>query len=64
MSFASKLRRGAPIEGPIEPDMSNQSAGDCVAFVNDPETHGIINIVCGPRFPGLQIGRASCRERV
>lgn len=64
MSFASKLRRGAPIEGPIEPDMSNQSAGDCVAFVNDPETHGIINIVCGPRFPGLQIVNGGTREVV
>lgn len=64
MSFASKLRRGAPIEGPIEPDLSNQSAGDCVAFVNDPETHGIINIVCGPRFPGLQIVNGGTREVV
>jgi CheY-like chemotaxis protein len=64
MSFASKLRRGAPIEGPIEPEMSNQSAGDCVAFVNDPETHGIINIVCGPRFPGLQIVNGGTREVV
>ncbi len=64
MSFASKLRRGAPIEGPIEPDMSHQSAGDCVAFVNDPETHGISNIVCGPRFPGLQIVNGGTREVV
>ena len=64
MSFASKLRRGAPIEGPIEPEMGNQSAGDCVAFVNDPETHGIINIVCGPRFPGLQIVNGGTREVV
>lgn len=64
MSFASKLRRGAPIEGPIEPEFSNQSAGDCVAFVNDPETHGIINVVCGPRFPGLQIVNGGTREVV
>jgi pilus assembly protein CpaE len=64
MSFASKLRRGAPIEGPIEPDFSQQAAGDCVAFVNDPETHGIINLVCGPRFPGLQIVNGGTREVV
>jgi pilus assembly protein CpaE len=64
MSFASKLRRGAPIEGPIEPDFNQQAAGDCVAFVNDPETHGIINLVCGPRFPGLQIVNGGTREVV
>jgi pilus assembly protein CpaE len=64
MSFASKLRRGAPIEGPIEPDLGAAQAADCVAFVNDPETHGIVNIVCGPRFPGLQIINGGTREVV
>jgi len=64
MSFASKLRRGAPIDGPIEPDLGQQAAADCVAFVNDPETHGIINLVCGSRFPGLQIINGGTREVV
>jgi pilus assembly protein CpaE len=62
MSLATNLRRGSIVESPAEPTLGEQ--GDCVAFVADPETHGVVSAVCQPRYPGFKIMQGGTREAV
>jgi pilus assembly protein CpaE len=64
MSFAAKLRRGSAAEA-AEPTLAPAAAAaDCVAFISDPETHGMVMQVAQLRFPGLQIHQGGAKEAV
>jgi pilus assembly protein CpaE len=62
MSLATSLRRGSIAESPAEPTLGGQ--GDCVAFIADAETHGVVSAVCQPRYPGFSIMQGGTREAV
>lgn len=63
MSFAMNLRRGSAVAA--EPTLGASSAqADCVAFVDDPETHGMVTHVCGMHFSGLQVHNGGTKEAV
>jgi pilus assembly protein CpaE len=62
MSLATNLRRGSLAESPAEPTFGGQ--GDCVAFVADAESHGVVSAVCQPRYPGFKIIQGGTREAV
>src|SRR5882672_631208 len=64
MSFAMNLRRGSAA-APAEPTLSPSSGqADCVAFVADALTHGMITQLCQPVFPGLQVHDGGPKEAV
>jgi len=64
MSFAAKLRRGAAAEA-AEPTFASSSAvADCVAFIGDAETHGVVTQVAQSHFPGLQVHQGGTKEAV
>jgi pilus assembly protein CpaE len=62
MSLATSLRRGSIVESSAEPTLGGQ--GDCVAFIADAETHGVVSAVCQPRYPGFSIMQGGTREAV
>jgi pilus assembly protein CpaE len=62
MSLATSLRRGSLVESSAEPTLGGQ--GDCVAFIADAETHGVVSAVCQPRYPGFSIMQGGTREAV
>ena len=64
MSAATNLRRGSVLE-PAEPSLGAMPGqAECVAFVNDPETHGVVSQVCQSHFPGVQVKDGGTREAV
>src|SRR5215475_6612796 len=63
MSAATNLRRGSVMEA--EPTLGSAAGvADCVAFINDAETHGVVAEVCQSHFPGVQVKQGGTREAV
>ena len=63
MSAATNLRRGSVIES--EPTCGAAAGqADCVAFISDAETHGVVATVCESHFPGAQVKQGGTREAV
>src|SRR5215475_6804511 len=63
MSAATNLRRGSVMES-AEPTFGSAAQADCVAFISDAETHGIVATVCESHFPGVQVKQGGTREAV
>ena len=63
MSAATNLRRGSVMES-AEPTFGAAAQADCVAFISDPETHGVVATVCQSHFPGAQVKQGGTREAV
>src|SRR5215475_318725 len=63
MSAATNLRRGSVMES-AEPTFGSAAQADCVAFISDAETHGIVAMVCESHFPGVQVKQGGTREAV
>src|SRR5215467_3173416 len=63
MSAATNLRRGSVMESAV-PTFGSAAQADCVAFISDAETHGIVATVCESHFPGVQVKQGGTREAV
>jgi pilus assembly protein CpaE len=63
MSAATNLRRGSVMES-AEPTFGSAAQADCVAFISDAETHGVVASVCESHFPGVQVKQGGTREAV
>lgn len=62
MSAASRIRQEPELGGPPEPTLSEGARAECVAFVGDNQTHGVVSAVCEQRFPSVLVRDGGTRE--